>query len=354
MRRLFSIVFLPLLLTACAQLPKQTRFVKPPSVPRIFQYQKESMHTLWSFTLVADSEGQATEAFDLATAEIDRLDDALAMWKPKSETAAANKSAGSGKAVEISSDLAKCLAISLEVAKASGGAFDPSVGPLTTAWYYSLQKNQILPAPQIRKIKALVDYRLVGLDMKRSRVSLPKKGMMLDLGGIAKGYAQDKAAAIFRAKGIKNFLMNAGGQIYAAGSREDGKPWKLGVEHPRQRGRLLTVLEIKDACLATSGDYEQFSVIHGRRYHHILDPKTGQPTLGKCISATSMVHTKDFEFPGAWSDALGTAAFVLGPKKGKKFLQSQGASGVLVSEGGAGSLNIVLTDDLAGQIELNP
>ncbi len=178
------------------------------------------------------------------------------------------------------------------------------------------------------------------------------KGFVTDLGSLAKGYAQDRAAAILRAQGFKNFLINAGGQVYAAGRKPGGGKWRVGILNPRQQGSLLGSMELEDQGMSTSGDYEQATLIHGKRYHHILDPSTGWPSQSGVASSTVIINFKDYPYPGGWADSLDTAALVLGPVKGKALLESQGVGGVLVLDQN-GKLSAVLTKDLAGKLKLN-
>jgi thiamine biosynthesis lipoprotein len=178
--------------------------------------------------------------------------------------------------------------------------------------------------------------------------------MRLDLGSFAKGYAEDRGAGILRKHGIKAFLMNAGGQVYAAGRKPDGSQWAVGIINPRKPGDLVSIMKLEDQGMSTSGDYEQSTFVGGRRYHHIVDPKTGWPVTNGTISVTVITPVGYHEAPGpgSWCDALDTAALVLGMEKGKKLLSGKGLSGVLIHEDKDGKLDADMTDDLKGKLTL--
>jgi thiamine biosynthesis lipoprotein len=331
---------LALFLGACAPQPQQ-----------VFKFGKPLMHTRWDFSLVAARPEKAQKAFEAAAREIERLDLALAMWRPESELAAFNAEAGRGPQ-GVSADLDAVLALGQKVSELSGGASDCSVGPLVQLWYERLKDKKLPKNSEIAAAKALVDYRR--LKREGPRLWSSQAGTRVDLGSLAKGYAQDAAAKIIRARGIKNFLINAGGQVYAAGRKPDGSKWRVGVINPRDTQALVTVVPLEDQGMSTSGDYEQGTVIRGRRYHHIIDPKTGWPAAKGVRSVTVILPITGAEAPGAgsWCDALDTAALVLGMGEGKKLLEGRGASGLLIHQGPQGALDASLTDDLKGKVEL--
>jgi thiamine biosynthesis lipoprotein len=157
--------------------------------------------------------------------------------------------------------------------------------------------------------------------------------MIMDLGGCAKGYAADRAAEVLKKQGIMNALVAVAGDIRAMGKREDGKPWRIGVQHPREAGRLLTTLDLSDKSISTSGDYERFKIIKEKRYHHIIDPRTGRPSEGT-VSVTVIGDR------GAIVDPLTTALFILGPEKGMKIVKELGYEAIFEDDRG----NIVSTE----------
>lgn len=339
MRRLARL--LPLLaLAACSQAPQQ-----------VFKFDKPLMHTRWDFSLCASSEGRAKAAFGEAAAEVERLDKVLAMWQPQSELALFNAKAGQGPQ-KVSDDLDAVLALGQAASEISSGASDSTVGPLVQLWYDSLKKGGL-------PLKAAIDAALTHVDWHRLRRegkllwSTPA-GTRIDLGSVAKGYAQDKAAAILRRRGVKSFLMNAGGQVYAAGHKPDGSKWSVGVINPRDAKKLVTVMQLEDQGMSTSGDYEQGSFVKGKRYHHIIDPHTGWPVANGVCSVTVIFPLQGAKAPGAgsWCDALDTAALVMGMQKGRAMLEAQKASAILIHEGKGHTLDAAVTEDLKGKAKL--
>ncbi len=338
MKKLVLLILASLGLASCSHQP-----------PAVYRFERPLMHTRWDFSVVASSKEEAERAVDLAAKEVARLDEILAMWKPESQVAKFNAQAGQG-AQKLPAELDELLPLALSIGKKSDGAFDISVGPLVRLWYDSLKQGQLPADRAVLAAKLKMGYKNLKTDATGAW-SLPL-GFQIDLGGAAKGYAQDKAAMILRKAGIKDFLMNAGGQVYAMGTKPGGIKWKIGILNPRNPQKIVASLELKDQCMSTSGDYEQFTYIKGKRYHHILDPRTGFPTAHGMASATVILKMDQNALPGALADCLSTASFVLGPGKGVKFLESLGVSGVMIDESGDGNLKQELTSDLQGKVDL--
>jgi len=268
----------------------------------------------------------AKEAVGAAFDAISRLD---RMWNPyddASELARINRSAGQGP-VPASPETLDIISDALEMAALTDGAFDPTVGPLVRVWGFGVHPH--VPAPaEIEKARALVDYRRVKLDRTSGTVELPLPGMALDLGAIAKGYAVDRARSILQQHGIRQALIVAGGSVYALGSAPGNLPWRVAVQHPRDPQGVLGIIPVRDMAVDTSGDYQRFFDEGGRRYHHILDPRTGYPARA-CQSAT-VVHQS-----AGFADALATACFVLGPDRASALLaRLPGTAALLVDDQG--------------------
>jgi thiamine biosynthesis lipoprotein len=205
------------------------------------------------------------------------------------------------------------------------------VGPLTQAWYDARTHGRILSRAQVASLLPAVGWQKVAFDPAARRLRFKAPGMRLDFGGIAKGYAQDRVAEVYRHRGLTDFLMNAGGQVYAAGRKPDGSAWKVGIVNPRDPLRLVAVLPLTDQGMATSGDYEQFSMVHGVRVHHELDPRSGYFVTNGVCSATSVLPLKG-DHPATWADIHGKPVFVLGPQAGLAYLGAQGSEGVILVE----------------------
>ena len=224
------------------------------------------------------------------------------------------------------------------------GAFDPSLGPVSRLWNLSAGEPRLPPAPEIAQAMTKVGLDRIEIDSATGTVRLSEPGMALDLGGIAKGYALDRARLVIENFGVKAALVNAGGDILAVGEKAPGKPWRVGVQDPRSGNAMVAVASVKDKIIVTSGDYERFFVKNGKRYHHILDPRTGYPATG--LRSVTIVATD-----GLTADALATAVLVLGPDEGLKLVESiQGIEALLIDSAG----RVRLSSGAVSIFELRP
>jgi thiamine biosynthesis lipoprotein len=274
---------------------------------------------------VADrSETRSRSAMAAAFQEFERVGALLDERRPESVTALLNREASSRK-VAVNEEVFSILASSLMTSDASGGAFDITVGPLTKLWGFDTGGH--LPADgEIEGALRKVGYKHLMLDQDSSSVGFDINGMALDMGAVGKRWALDRVAGILRERGVSHAIIDAGGDIRVLGTRPDGTPWRIGVQHPREPGRLLATLEVTDAAVITSGDYERFFERDGVRYHHIIDPATGRPASA-CRSVTLVAPTA--------MEASATAAFVLGPERGIAYLRSlPGVHGLIVDAAG--------------------
>ncbi len=245
------------------------------------------------------------EALDAAVVEIQRVEDLMTDWRP-SPLMELNAAAGQGP-IEVAPELATLIARGLRLGELTGGAFDITYAGAGKLWDFKRQPPVVPDEEAVRAALAHVGYRRVRVDLEKSTVDLPE-GMRLGLGGIAKGYGVDRAMAVLLEHGIEHGIVSAGGDLKVLG-RKFGKPWEIAIRHPRDRERVLAVLPVSNTCVMTSGDYERFFDHEGKRYHHILDPRTGFPATG-CMSATVVAQD------AADADSLATAMCVLGPKRG--------------------------------------
>jgi thiamine biosynthesis lipoprotein len=298
------------------------------------------MDTLVTIHVVADNEESADKAMTKAFEEIGRLDTLLNFFSDKSELSSINRNAGiSG--VRVSPETFEVIEKAVFASERSGGAFDVTIGPEISLWNFFTKKK-----PDDRTVSGklgLVNYRMIVLNRGNSTVELRKKGMLMDLGAIAKGFGADKAVEALKRQGIRSGLVAVAGDIKAFGVKQDGKPWRVGIRNPRQSGKddeILATIEIRDMAISTSGDYERFFILDGERYHHILDPRTGYPARN-CQSVTVMA--KD----GVSSDSFSTAVFVLTPDKGMALLQQLGFEGLIVDNQG----KIYVTPGIRDKVE---
>ncbi len=251
-----------------------------------------------------DAQRQADGVFGIFR----QLEQQLNEWKPGSPIAEVNRLAGSA-AVQVDADAIALLNQALEVSRRTGGAFDPTWAALWGVWDFSDHSQGLVPDPaEIARRIPLIDYRKVVVNPQASTVALPVAGMKLGLGGIAKGWALARAGRWLKEQGAPSFSLSAGGQVLVGG-RHGARPWRVGLRHPRGAPQaVLAVLDLSDASISTSGDYEHYFERNGVRYHHIIDPHTGQPTRG--LQSASVVAAD-----ATLADALSTALMVLGRQR---------------------------------------
>ena len=289
-----------------------------PAPPRDHKVERhgKAMGTSISVYFWTDDDAKAAEAAEAVFAEMQRLDRVMTTWLPDSEVSQVNAAAG-GKPVAVSEETFAVIARAQDIAVRTRGVFDITVGAFKGLWKFDQDMDGTLPAPaEVKRRLALVGYKHLVLDRARRTVLLKKKGMSITLGGIAKGYAVDRCAELLRKRGYKSFMVQAGGDMYVAGKKGDD-PWVVGIRDPRSpEGRYFALAPVEDHSFSTSGDYERGFVKDGVRYHHILDPRTGQPARA---SRSVTIRAKDAFTADAWSKVM----FILGPQEGNKVIQRE-------------------------------
>jgi len=331
----------------------------------MFRETRILMDTSCTITAVSSSETKAREAIDAGFARIKELEQLLNYFSSTSEISAINKAAGNNP-VKASIETLEVVKKAVEIADYTHGAFDPTIGPLTKLWGFSGQNPHptVPPENEIKNAMKLTDYKKVKINTSTSEIFLEEKGMALDLGGIAKGYATDIAIEAIKAKGIKAALVAIAGDIKGFGLKPNQQTWKVGIQNPRsnlpappfekggQEGILkkgdgelsddmFATFYLKDKAISTSGDYQRFFMERGKRYHHILNPKTGYPSQG--VISVSVIAPDGFI-----TDGLSTGVFVLGPDEGIKLLESMGLDGIIIDA----DKKIFITKNLKGKINL--
>lgn len=284
----------------------------------------------------------AEQGVKAAFAEIKRLNDLSNNFDPASQVSQINQAAGRS-AVKADPALIAMLLRANELSAELDGAFDVTVGPLTDLWGIGRKGDYIPTQADIDNVLPLVDYRRVAIDTAAGTVYLPKEGMKLDLGGIAKGYAVDKVIDILKSRGVQSALVNAGGDIRVIGRRPDGNPWRIGVMHPRKPDAVIAKLALTDwDTMETSGDYQRYIMRDGVRYAHILDPHTGRQPR-QLASVTVVLNNS------ADGDIFSTALFVLGPERGLTALRRfPGVEAVMVTDQG----KVLVSPGLEGKAEI--
>jgi thiamine biosynthesis lipoprotein len=295
-RRIFP-ALLAFLLSACG----------PPA-----PYRQESyvFGTRVEILVAGAGETKARPAAAAVLGEFDRLHRAYHAWRP-SELGDLNAALADGKTLEVSAEMAAVLGDAQRFSARSGGLFDPGIGRLIGAWgFQSDEYTPALPDPAI-----LADWRqnrtgIADLLIDGRRVGGRSRRLAIDLGGYLKGYALDRAAAILRARGIGDALINIGGNVMALGDK-NGEPWRVGIQHPRQPGPLAT-LELRDGeAIGTSGDYQRFFELGGKRYCHLIDPESGEPAA-RTQALTVLIPPRPGA--GALSDMATKPLFIAGDR----------------------------------------
>lgn len=260
----------------------------------------------------------------LAADRVAEIDNRMSAFRPASDIGRLSQKAGKGFQI-LHEDTFRLIQKAVRFSKMSGGAFDITVRPLVELWGINKKGSYVPPEDEINKARDLVGYRSVRLDAKSRGAFLEKPGQSVDLGGIAKGYAADEVRRILSGNGVRDALINLGGNVAAMGSRPDGDPWKIGIQNPlAPTGESLGVLSVSNQTVVTSGCNERFFIKDGVRYHHILDPRTGKPAQSRLLSVTAVCENS------ADADALTTALFVLGLEEGMPLLEQVHAEAIFI------------------------
>ena len=271
-------------------------------------------------TRTVDAAG-VRRAFDDALAEIKRVEALMTTWR-ESEITRINASAG-GPPVAVSQETFDLVKESVHASELSAGAFDITFESLHGLWKFDEDLDPHPPTDaQIKAKLPLLDYRHIKLDPAAKSVGLAKAGVKIGLGGIAKGYAVDQAVKVFEKAGITSFFVQAGGDLFARGKKPDGSEWSAGIRDPRGKASFA-LLPLTDHAFSTAGDYERAYVVNGRRYHHIIDPRTGYPAKA-CRSVTIWAPT------ALVADEIDDAVFILGPEKGLALVESLDGVGAVI------------------------
>ncbi len=275
---------------------------------------------------------------------LDDIDEQINMSNKNSEIYAINQAAGK-KAIKVSKGTFDLVKVSIDYAKDTQGAFDPSIGPLVSLWKIGNGGEHVPDANLINQAKSLVNYKDIMMDEAKLTIKLAKEGMSLDLGGIGKGYAADLVADYLHQEGIESAIIDLGGSsIIAIGKKPSGEQWRIGLQDPdRERGEQLALIQLDNETIDSSGVYERFFMENGVRYHHILDPKTGFPTQNGLKSVTIIGGT------ATDADVLSTAVVVMDLEEGMAYInRKQNVEAMFIMEDN----RIYMTPGLKGKINL--
>jgi thiamine biosynthesis lipoprotein len=282
------------------------------------------MGSTWTIEVVHKGKpAKAAEAIDAAFRELARIEQVMSEWRTDSPISAINAAAGR-KPVEVPLELREILERGIRYGEKTEGAFDITWRGMGRLWRFD-DEFRLPAAAEVEKARKNVDYTRIQIE--GNRVFLPMATMAIGLGGIAGGYAVDRAAGVLAERGFSDFLFDGSGDILVRGTHS-GRPWRLGIQDPRgPHGKLIGSVPVQDEALVTSGDYERFKIVEGVRYHHIIDPRTGYPARGT-ISVTVIAKTTE------QADALATAMFILGAEKALKLAVAEQVDVLLIDEQG--------------------
>jgi FAD:protein FMN transferase len=311
--RVFAVALFGIAIIPAAAPPEQ-----------MFSQARPAMGTTFTIFVYAANQDRASEYFEIAFDEIERVEEALSDYRPTSELSRINRLAAD-ETVTTDPEVFKFLQTSMGFSRRSGGAFDITVGPLMRAWGFFRGKGHY-PAPEeLSNARKSTGWEHVRLDPQKRTVHFDIQGMSLDPGGIGKGYAVERVVNLLREAGVKAALVDAGSStIYAIGAPAGTNGWTIQVPRPGDRAHSISTVVLRDTSLSTSGNYEKFFTLNGQIYCHIMDPRTGEPLQGTLQTTVITPNATD-------SDALSLIMFVMGPEKSEQLLKEiTGTSGMWV------------------------
>ena len=281
------------------------------------------MGTRFEITVVAPNEEIGYINIDEAVSEIERIEKIISSWDKDSETSLINKNAGI-KPVKVCRELINLIERSIKISEITDGAFDITYASMDEIWRFDGTMDKVPSQERIEKSVSKVGYQKIQLDQENQTVFLPEKGMCIGFGAIGKGYAADRAKDLLVSKDVKGGIINASGDLTTWGTKVTGEKWLVGIANPLSKDKVFSWLPIIESSVATSGNYEKYIVLDGKKYSHIIDPRTGYPTRG--INSVS-IFAKQAEL----CDALATAVFIMGRDVGLHMVnQIDGVEAVVV------------------------
>jgi len=279
----------------------------------LFKKTARLMGNHFEFSLLGETEAEVAPYFDYAIGEIQRIEALLTTFSETSVTAAINRQAGIAP-VEVPEEVFQLIARSQHLSAITQGAFDLSYGSIDKRFWNFDTQMTALPDPELaQKSVALINYKNILLDEANQTVMLKNKGMRIGFGGIGKGYAAERARMLLKKEGRTSGIVNASGDLAAWGHQENGQPWTIGVADPNTKKALFAGFQISEKAVATSGNYEKYVIINGKRYSHTINPKTGYPVSG-IKSVTLIADNAEI------ADALATPVTVMGIEVGLDFI----------------------------------
>ena len=276
---------------------------------QLFKKSTRLMGNHFEITVIGDEEEIANHHIGLAIAEIQRIEQLLTTFDESSETNLINQNAGI-QPVKVSTEIIELIERSLRISKLTQGAFDISYGSIDKQlWNFDTQMKSLPDAETAKKMVRLINYRDIIIDTEAQTVFLKQPGMRIGFGGIGKGYAAEKAKQVLLDNGVESGIVNASGDLTAWGYQPDGAPWTIGIAHPDMVDQPFSYMNITNMAVATSGNYEKYILIKGKKYSHTINPRTGLPVTG-IKSVTIICNNAEM------ADALATPVTIMGIEAG--------------------------------------
>jgi len=281
------------------------------------QVQRSRLVTLmgskFEITLVDKDSLSAEKNIDKSVSEIRRIENLISEWNPETQISEVNRNAGI-KPVKVDAEVFALTEKGIYFSQLTDGAFDISIVAMDKIWKFDDSMNELPSEESIRNSVKNVGYQNIILDKRNSTIFLKNKGMKIGFGSIGKGYAADKTRELMKSFGVKAGIINASGDISTWGMQPDGTPWAIGINNPFKDDTIAAVLYLKENAVTTSGSYEKYAEINGKRYSHIMNPKTGYPSTG--LTSVTVVGPN-----ATMANGFSTSIMVLGRKKGLKLIK---------------------------------
>lgn len=329
MRLILNIVFLLSALSCSAQVLRQ-RAVR-------------LMGSRFDITIVSNDTATAEAYIDTVVAEVTRIENLISDWRPQTQISEVNRNAGI-RPVKVDREVFELTERALYLSKLTNGAFDISFAAMDRIWKFDGSMSEMPPTEAIKRSVEKIGYENILLDKNNSTIFLKKEGMKIGFGALGEGYAADKCREIMIKKGVMAGIVNGSGDMSSWGRHPSGDAWKIGLTNPIDNNELFVILSLYNEAAVTSGSYEKYVVFNGKRYSHIINPKTGYPAHG-LSSVTILGPSAEF------ANGLSTSIMVLGKKKGLKLLKAYPSyRGILVDDKGRVSGTRNLGIDLAERV----
>jgi len=293
---------------------------------QVYKRAMKLMGNHFELSAVTEREDLANEGIDAGVREIQRIEKLLTTYDEDSETSLINAHAGIA-AVPVSRETFGLIERSIRISQITQGAFDITYGSVDRRlWNFDTTLQRLPDKDTAAKMVKLINYRNIILDKEHSTVLLKEKGMRIGFGGIGKGYAAEKAKTVMQAMGVAGGVVNASGDLTAWGYQPDGQPWTIGIVNPNAAGQIFSMLDVTGLALATSGNYEKYIIIDGKKYSHTINPRTGLPVTG-IKSVTILCPNAEI------ADAMATPVMIMGIRAGLDMInQLQDVEAILIDD----------------------